>query len=101
MTRLEASLAANIGQSNNEANLLQIIEHIIPEEIQERYDHLTQKKLGSDLRPEERSELLALIDEIELLDARRIKAMIQLASFRGISLRALKQQMGIQPKAYA
>lgn len=87
--------------SRKEAELLQKINQSLPVEIQQRFDLLTAKRRAETLTPEEYQELLGLVDEIELWDAKRVEYLTELAQLRNISLRMLMKQLGIRPPAYA
>lgn len=70
-------------------------------QVQQRFDLLTAKRRAESLAPEERDELLALIDEIEQSDAERVARLAELAQLRSVSIRTLMSQLGIRPPAYA
>ncbi len=84
-----------------EADLLQRINQGLPAETQQRFNLLTAKRRAEILTPEEHQELLGLVDEIELRDAKRLEYLAELAQLRNISLRTLMNQLGIRPPAYA
>jgi hypothetical protein len=66
----------------NEAELLQKINQGLPPEIRKRYTELNAKLHEETIAPEERQELLELIDRIELADAERLQDLIELARIR-------------------
>lgn len=84
-----------------EAELLQKINQGLPAETQQRFDLLTTKRRAETLTDEEYEELLELVDEIELRDAKRVEYLAELAQLRNVSLRTLMQQLDIRPPAYA
>jgi hypothetical protein len=62
-----------------------------------RYAVLIERRDTEVLSSAEHNELVTLSDELEILQAERVKALIQLADVRGISLDTLMQQLGIGP----
>ena len=84
-----------------EAELLQKINQGLSVEMQQRFNLLTAKRRAETLTSEEYQELLELVDEIELRDAKRVEYLAELAQLRNISLRMLMKQLGIRPPAYA
>ena len=85
----------------NEAELLQKINHGVPAEVRSQYELLHQKLLDETLTPDEQQTLIDLSDQIELADAERIRYLIDLAQLRGISVDALMDQLGIRQPIYA
>ncbi|MCE7981495.1 MAG: hypothetical protein DYG89_09905 [Caldilinea sp. CFX5] len=85
----------------NQAELLQKINQGLPAETQQQFDLLTAKRRAETLTDEEYEELLELVDEIELRDAKRVEYLAELAQLRNVSLRALMQQLNIHPPVYA
>lgn len=69
--------------------------------MQQRFNLLTAKRRAETLTPQEYQELLELVDEIELRDAKRAEYLAELAQLRNLSLRILMAQPGIRPPAYA
>lgn len=84
-----------------EAELLQRVNQGLSAETQQRFNLLTAKRRAEILTPAEHQELLELVDEIELRDAKRLEYLAELAQLRNISLRTLMNQLGIRPPAYA
>lgn len=80
-----------------ESELLQQINQGLPAKLQQHYDELTAKLQAETISPTEHQMLLALIDQIELTNAERMKALIELAQLRNVSLEALMNQLGIHP----
>ena len=66
-------------------------------EKRKRFALLETKRSAGSLTEEEHEELLALSDELEQLNVDRVQYLGQLASLRGISVRALMKQLGIHP----
>jgi hypothetical protein len=83
-----------------EAELLQRINQGLPPDVQQRYDELTAKRRAETLIPEEHQELLALVDHIEQADAERVRALIELAQLRNVSVTTLMAELGIRRPAY-
>ena len=86
--------------TTKEAELLQKIKQGLPAETQRRLDLLTAKRRAETLTDEEYEELLELVNEIELRDAKRVEYLAELAQLRNVSLRTLMQQLDIRPPAY-
>jgi len=87
--------------SETEAQLLQQINQGLPPELWQRYNALLDKRRAETLTPDEQAALIALSDQIEAFNARRIEHLIELARLRQTSLPALMEQLGIKPPAYA
>jgi hypothetical protein len=64
--------------------------------VRKRYDELNDKLHEESITPEERAELLSLIDRIELADAERLQCLIELAQLRQISVETLMEQLGLR-----
>jgi hypothetical protein len=62
-----------------------------------RYRELVARRQAETLTAEEHTELIALIDRIELANAHRIECLAELATRRQVPLRVLMAEMGIQP----
>ncbi len=84
-----------------ESELLLKINYPVPDDLQRRYDELLARRDARTLTSEEHEELLALTDQIELLEAERMKRLIELAQLRRITLDELMNQLGLQPPFYA
>lgn len=83
--------------SKQESLLLQKINAGAPDAIQKRYTELQTKLHHETISLDEQQELRSLIDEIELVDANRLQALLELAQLRQVSLHALMHQLGIHP----
>ena len=90
--------APNLPQS--EAELLQKINLGWSEERWQRYRALIVKRRAETLTVDEQPELIALSDQIEQANARRMAHLIELAKLRHTSLEALMSELGIQSPAY-
>lgn len=93
---LRAARAAPRLPAEEATLLLKISERPAPE-LQRRYDRLVERRREESLTPDEHEELLRLSSEMEAFDARRVEALAELARFRGITLRALMQELGLHP----
>ena len=78
-----------------EADLLSHINLGMGEDFWKEYSGLKEKRKQETLTPEEHTQLIALSDELELANARRMEYLLALARLRGISLRQLMQDLGI------
>lgn len=79
-----------------EASLLQKINEGLPERTWQRYDDLVERRRAETLTPAEHEELIAISDQIEDMNARRMAHLVELARLRGIPLVALMQELGIE-----
>jgi hypothetical protein len=84
-----------------ESELLLKINQGIPAELQHRYDELIAKRREMRLTSDEYNELLSLTDQVEMLDAKRVEYLVELARIRKVPLTVLMDELGIQPPAYA
>lgn len=82
--------------SKEEGALLLEINKGIEPEIQERYEELTAKREALTLTPEEYEELLRLSDRVEVVEAKRLELLTELAQLRQTSLAALLQELEIE-----
>lgn len=98
----EASALINRRKNNNkktrEAELLQELneECILPKVNLERFLFLKAKRQQAELPEEELKELFHLIDEEEALRLKRVKVLGELANLRGVSIRKVMNDLGIQ-----
>jgi hypothetical protein len=79
----------------SESDLLEEINQGFPEEIWRRYRELVAKREDDTLSAEEHTELLAMIDRVEIANSHRIECLAELANRRQVPLRALMAEMGI------
>jgi len=84
-----------------ESELLLKINHPVPDDLLHRYDELIARRDTRTLTAEEHEELLRLTDQVELLEAERMRLLIELAQLRQITLDELMGQLGFQPLSYA
>jgi hypothetical protein len=87
--------------SSRESELLIKINQGLPSNIRSRLDRLVAKRRDNKLTPKEHDELLRLIDKLEEAEAKRAEALAQLARWRGVTMTALMNDLGIQPPDYA
>jgi hypothetical protein len=88
--RREAPLA-----SIAESELLCRINQGLPESLARRLEELIDRRGEESLTPEEHAELLRLGDEVELREASRLNALVDLAAVRRISLPDLMRDLGL------
>ncbi len=86
-----------VSLSRREGELLLKINQGVPEGTQRRYDSLLRKRRHHKLTKAEHRELLMLTQQIEQLDAERLKLLSELAQVRGVSLPELMNDLGIKP----
>ena len=84
-----------------EADLLLKINRGLPANVQARYEALVARRKAETLTGDEHNELLRLTDQVEQLEAERMRSLATLARLRQTSLTALMEALGIQPPAYA
>jgi hypothetical protein len=80
--------------------LLNINQCVILPVTQQRCSELTRKQRTQGLGQKEQAELLALVDEIEALNARRMGYLVELAHIRQISVDELMRRLEIRPITY-
>lgn len=83
--------------SRKEATLLKRINRSLPEAQLQRFQELLATRERRPLSDPEQQDLLALIEQIEQMDADRMKWLSELAEVRGLSLRAVMEQLGLLP----
>ena len=79
-----------------ESALLMKINQGVPDAIQQRYNELIAKRNEKTLTDEEYSELLQLTDQVEILDAKRLDYLAELAHIRNKSLGLLMDELSIK-----
>lgn len=82
-----------------EARLLQKINQGLPQETWQRYHELLDKRRAESLTPDEHAALIALSDQIEEANVRRLDHLVELARLRQTPLAVLMQQLGLQAPA--
>lgn len=84
-----------------ETELLQKIQNsTISLETRQRCSELTDAQRKRPLSAPERQELANLIDQMELINAQRLKHLIALAELRQITLDEIMRQLEIKPFSY-
>jgi hypothetical protein len=83
-----------------ESELLLKINQPVPADVQHRYDELIERRDARTLTPEEHDELLRLTDQVELLEAERMKHLIDLAKLRQVPLNEVMRQLGLPLSSY-
>jgi hypothetical protein len=86
--------------SPGEADLLQRINEGPPPETWQQYNALVAKRRSGTLTPDEHATLIALSNQVEEANARRIGYLVELARLRGTSLPALMDDLGIPTPSY-
>jgi hypothetical protein len=81
--------------SSDESALFAIINRALSESERERLAALGERRANETLTSDEHEELLTLQHKLEALHAARMKALASLAEFRGITLTAVMDQLGI------
>lgn len=83
------------GLPQAEAMLLERINEGLPPETWERYHTLKGRRHAESFTAEERAELIRLVNEVEIWNARRLKWVAELAKLRGVPFPELVQQLGL------
>ena len=83
--------------SPKEADLLHRINTVYSAEKRQRYNELYARFQQDDLTAKEYKELLKLSDEFEMLNAKRLEYLGELAKIRGQSLRDVIKDLGMKP----
>jgi hypothetical protein len=82
--------------SPKESEMIYKINTIIPTNLRERYNELYDKFRHKTLSEAENQELLKLNDELEMLNAERLKYIGKLAKLRGQTLEEVIQDLKIK-----
>ena len=93
--------AAPTRLSPGESKLLKRINSSLSAIEWERYRILLAKRDAEELNRREQAELVALSDEIEEANARRMKAVAELARLRKTTVPALTESLGLSSSTYA
>jgi hypothetical protein len=83
--------------SGEEGDLIHKINTIYSAEKRQRYNDLYDKFEQETITPKEHKELLKLSDEFEMLNAKRLKYLGELAEMRGQSLKDVIKDLGMKP----
>lgn len=84
-----------------ETDLLRHINLGLSQATWRRYHELVAKRRAEKLTPEEQTALVAISDQIEEANARRMAYLVELARLRKTSLGAVMADLGIKPATYA
>lgn len=88
------------GLSFNETLLLKQINTGLTSEEYQTLEQLGQKLHDETLTTSEHEELMTLTEKLEQRDVERMKAVIELAALRGISLSDVMTQLGLPPQLH-
>lgn len=83
------------GLSAVEAGLLERIGEALPESTWARYETLKAKREDDTLVDSEHAELIDLVNEVEIWNARRMEAVAELSKLRDVPFRELVRQLGL------
>ena len=78
-----------------ESELLQKINQGLPQKTWEQYHRLLAKRRAEQLTTDEQVELIAISDQIEIANARRIEHLAQLSQLRQIPIEELMRSLEI------
>lgn len=87
--------------SKKETELFLIINQGLPADQQQRIEELTEKMEFEAITDAEHRELLQLTDAMEGAQVKRLKAVVELAKVRNVSLDEMLRQLGWEPGRYA
>ena len=83
--------------SERETELFQEIYREKRSSFREQFDNLNAKLHAGTILPEEHQEFIALTEEAEAFDVRRLQAPVELSQLRRKSLPSLMKQLGLKP----
>jgi hypothetical protein len=86
--------------AKHEAELLQKINVRLGEPERVRLDHLNKNFDDETLTKAEHEELTGLLERVEVLDAERMSALIELAALRSATLEEVMKQLGFPSKLH-
>ena len=99
-TRLQAQRRApHLSQAESDL-LLKINQAVAPEATRQRCAELTMRQRSVGLSDQEQAELMTLVDELEMLNARRLGYLVDLAHIRHVSLDELMATLQLKPLTY-
>ena len=93
--RLQPTDGGPKGLPPAEVVLLERINEGLPPATWERYHALKEKRHSETFTPEEHAELIRLVNEVEIWNARRLKWVAELAKLRGMPFPELVKQLGL------
>lgn len=97
----QSRLTEPISKPPSESQLLQQINLGIPIETWQQYRQLIEKRQAETLTDSEQRTLIEMSGAIEVANARRMAALVQLATLQRKSIPTLMAELGIQPNANA
>lgn len=83
------------GLPTAEAGLLERIGEGLPPATWARYQALKEKRDAGTLTDAEHADLIRLVNEVEIWNARRLDAVAELAKVRGVRFPKLVQELGL------
>jgi len=87
--------------SRRESELLLRISQDLAPQNRQRIEELTDKMEFESITDQEHAELLRLSGEAEKLAGERLRAVIELAKYRKVSVDELMKQLGMEPGRHA
>jgi hypothetical protein len=88
----------NLAVSKQEGELLQQINLDISPETWTEYYRLKEKRQQGKISETELEQLQALTEQIEIANAERLGVLIELSKIRGVALRSLMEELGLNNK---
>ncbi len=79
-----------------ENDLIHKLNTIYPPEKRQRFNHLNEKFQQENLTPKEHKELLKLSNEFEILNAKKMEYLGEIAKMRGQSLRKVVKEFEVK-----
>jgi hypothetical protein len=86
--------------SGAESKFLKQINEWLPSETWDEYQELREKFRGETLTDVEHQRLTEIYDQIEMINAKRIGFIAELARLRQVSLEEMMRQLGIPAPSY-
>ncbi len=80
-----------------ESVLLGNVYQHLPDDIEQRYEVLSEKRQAQTIQPDEYTELLKLVDIVEKYNVQRLQYIVELANLRKMTVQDLMQQLGLMP----
>lgn len=81
--------------SADESRLIEEINRGLSEDQWQRYNQLIEKRRAEELSDEEKKEVAAMAEQVEVLNVRRMQCLAELARLRDTTLPELMEQLGI------
>jgi hypothetical protein len=95
-----AEPTAQTSASPEEARLLEVIQHHLPESEQARLDDLRGRCEWGELSETEYQELIRYEDQLEQHRVERLEALMELAKLRNLDLVSLNRQLSAQTQPF-